>query len=769
MGWDELHTRVRQELGKRLDTQLSRVGLLPRQITLNQAAPRGLFFFSPEELSGRIRVMCDCLPTEVGAIIDEADQICRHRFPLLGYTSLDYGAEIDWHLDAVHGKRGPLKPWYKVDFLNFAETGDHKVIWELNRHQHLVTLAKAWALTGQDRYVSELTAQWYGWQQANPYPLGINWASSLEVGFRSLSWIWVRHLLTGCPALTDKFHADLLQGLALNGRHIERYLSTYFSPNTHLLGEAVALFFIGVLCPEIPEASGWRERGLRIVLQQADRQVRGDGVYFEQSLYYHVYALDFFLHTRILAQRNNIEIPTSFDQVIRKMLRVVEALSQEGSPDGFGDDDGGRLFSPRRNRAECMTDPLSIGSLLFLGDERVPSGATLTEEAVWLFGERAAALPRQRSSLLPGHSQCFREGGIYVSFSPSGASEQVVIDAGPQGAMRCGHGHADALSLKLSLGGEAWLTDPGTFSYMSERNTFRGTSAHNTLRVDGLDQAVPAGPFAWNQIPSVHADSWITGDTFTFFSGSHTGYMRLGDPVLHRRSIVHLYGSFCLVRDVAEGKADHELEIFWHLAPRLKFTRTGTAFVATGQDQSGSAKKLALVPLNAPEWTCEIGATQVSPAYGILQPAEVLRCSAKICLPAANAMIVRALAQEHENDPGTLVCTQTELRASLGATVYEYTEKQRGHVMIFAHPKEKDWEFRDFSSDASFLYCCSEGERVSQLIACQASYVRRRGEPLLAPGRMVERIEWWQRDGVPHVSSSDPESVVRFQGNALES
>src|SRR5581483_7163636 len=186
----------------------------------------------------------------------------------------------------------------------FAEIGDHKVIWELNRHQHLVTLAKAWLLTGDVRYAQELISQWYAWKQANPYPLGINWASSLEVAFRSLSWIWVDQLLVNCPQASDQFRSDLLRGLAFHGRYTERYLSTYFSPNTHLLGEAAALFFIGTLYPQISSAGRWKNKGFEIVLQEAERQVRPDGVYFEQTLYYHVYALDLFLHVRLLASRN---------------------------------------------------------------------------------------------------------------------------------------------------------------------------------------------------------------------------------------------------------------------------------------------------------------------------------------------------------------------------------------------------------------------------------------------------------------------------------
>ena len=192
---------------------------------------------------------------------------------MLGYKDLDYGSPIDWHLDAVHGKIAPRKLFHKVRYLDFAEVGDSKITWELNRHQHLVTLAKAFRLTGNARYADEILLQWRLWQRDNPYPVGINWASSLEVSFRCLSWIWTYELLKGSPGLPD-FRNEWLRGMALHGRHIERYLSTYFSPNTHLLGEGVGLFFLGVLCPESAAAERWKALGWEIVVREADSNTR---------------------------------------------------------------------------------------------------------------------------------------------------------------------------------------------------------------------------------------------------------------------------------------------------------------------------------------------------------------------------------------------------------------------------------------------------------------------------------------------------------------
>ena len=63
-------------------------------------------------------------------------------------------------------------------------------------------MAKAYRLTGNQKYADEIVTQWQHWHAENPYPMGINWASSLEVGFRSLSWMWVYFLLEDTPPMT---------------------------------------------------------------------------------------------------------------------------------------------------------------------------------------------------------------------------------------------------------------------------------------------------------------------------------------------------------------------------------------------------------------------------------------------------------------------------------------------------------------------------------------------------------------------------------------
>jgi hypothetical protein len=109
------------------------------------------------------------------------------------------------------------------------------MIWELNRHQHLIVLAQAYLLTGRSRYLDEIRAQLESWIAGNPFHRGTNWASALEVAFRALSWIWVFHLVG--REMPRDFRARWLHMLYLHGCHLANNLSFYFSPNNHLVGE----------------------------------------------------------------------------------------------------------------------------------------------------------------------------------------------------------------------------------------------------------------------------------------------------------------------------------------------------------------------------------------------------------------------------------------------------------------------------------------------------------------------------------------------------
>jgi hypothetical protein len=481
-----------------------------------------------------------------------AGQILRHRFPVFGIT-VETGSPIDWRRDYLHGVSTGTPYFRRSPYLDFSRAGDHKAIWELNRHQHLPLLAQAFLLSSRREYLDEAFRQVESWLDANPFLRGINWASALEVAFRALSWAWLWHMAGS--EMPEALRARFLTALERHGLYLERNLSVYFSPNTHLLGEAVALHALGVLFPAFPRAARWAVTGGRIVEQQLERQVRGDGSHFEQSAYYHVYALDFFLLYRVLA-----EPPVTYDVRLAPMAEYLDALlGDDGMLPLIGDDDGGRLFHPYGERAGFGRATMATCSVLLDRPEWLRGFDDLCEQAAWWLG--AGVLRAHTAPPVPRVSRFFPDSGVAVMVADD---VHLVVKAGPLGEGSGGHSHSDVLSLTARTRGREILIDPGTFTYVAdpaERDRFRGSAAHNTVRIDGRDQAVPIGPFRWDHKPSVAVRQWATGPDRDCLDATcaYAGFT-------HRRQIVFVKPATVVVLDTVDGPSgEHTLEQFWHL------------------------------------------------------------------------------------------------------------------------------------------------------------------------------------------------------------
>lgn len=509
-------------------------------------------------------------PGAENQIVKRADRIVAGYFDLLGFRNLSFGNPIDWHLEPVAGKRAPLVHWSRLNYLNADLFGDKKITWELNRHQYFITLGQAYWLTGDERYAQTFVGHVNSWMDQNPPKLGVNWASSLEVSFRSIAWIWALHFFK--DALNPETFSKLCKFLYLNARHLETFLSTYFSPNTHLTGEALGLYYIGALMPDFKESARWRNTGLEILLAQLPRHVQSDGVYFEQSSYYHRYTTDFYLHLRVLLSNADASIPAVLDEKLRLLLDHLMYITRpDGTTPLFGDDDGGRLLSLFAAPANDFRATLATGAALFeRADYKFVAGDAV-EDALWLLGP--ASFDQIVATEPENQSVAFPAGGYYVMRDGWTAdSNYLLFDCGPHGTNNCGHAHADALSFELAVNGKTVLIDPGTYTYTGSkemRDWFRSSEAHNTLTVDNESSSVSDGPFSWKTIARSECSSWITEERFDYVVGSHDGFMRLAEPAKHTRSILFIKNSYWVVRDVVETSGAHDVQARFHLAPGL--------------------------------------------------------------------------------------------------------------------------------------------------------------------------------------------------------
>ncbi len=503
MGHGELRERLQQAISARAERHgvgsllglstapLSRVvaaGVAPDPETLlvrlrTRTAPRSLPGL--DEPVATAAAVCARCPEAVTAIIARAERIAAGRFDLMGHPDLSFGTPIDWQLDPTAGLRAPHVHWSRVPYLDAQLVGDHKVIWELNRHQWLVTLGQAYALTRDERWAQEIVSHLAHWLDANPPKLGINWASSLEVAFRAISWLCALRLIRTSAALTPTLYARLLESLHVHGRHLETYLSTYFSPNTHLTGEALGLFYLGTLLPELRRAPHWLRRGLAILEAQLPIHVRPDGVYFEQATQYHRYTTDFYLHLVLLAEANGVRLSA---QVRTSLERLLEHLLHLSRPDGtiplFGDDDGGRLIQLDARTPDDVRALLAAGAVVFNREDFAFGARGDLAGMIWLLGASGlqhfdALQPTPPRDL----ARSFPDGGYDVAReSWCSDADWLAFDCGPHGVMNGGHAHADALAFELAVAGRPVLVEAGTYTYPGpERNAFRDGTAHNTL------------------------------------------------------------------------------------------------------------------------------------------------------------------------------------------------------------------------------------------------------------------------------------------------
>jgi hypothetical protein len=515
--------------------------------------------------------------------IAAADKVLAGRYDVFALEDIELGTPPQWNRDPKTGITAPLDFGKQLNYRDPRIVGDIKYLWEPNRHLHLVTLAQAFALTGDAKYSEEIRKQLDSWFEQCPFRMGANWSSSLEAGLRLLNWSIAWQLLGG-------IHAQLFdgpEGLAFRRRwltsvfqHAEfvcGHFSLHSSANNHLIGEAAGVFMASMAWPYWERASHWHAASREILEREALLQNGPDGVNREQATSYQQFTFDLLLLPYLAARANGQDFPTAYRLRLESMLEFIASIMDAGgNMPMFGDADDAYAAKLDPRPSFCrFKSLLATGAILFERGELKAKARKLDDKTRWLFGHDADArfdavrsLPQQ----LPVRRE-FPTGGYYVLGCNFEREDEIrlIADAGPLGYREiAAHGHADALSFTLSIGGHEFLIDPGTFAYHTEthwRNYFRGTSAHNTIRIDKADQSRSGGNFMWLKKANAGCTAWNVTPQSDCFEGWHDGYKSLPDPVVHKRRIqLDKSAKVVTITDKLEMRGQHEVELFFHCA-----------------------------------------------------------------------------------------------------------------------------------------------------------------------------------------------------------
>ncbi len=554
-------------------------------------------------------------------------QYLNGKIDFFGHDYFDIGQPVHWHIDPVTKIKSPLEFGKTLDYRNDEKVGNVKFIWELGRHQHLVPLAVAYAITGDVTYCDAVTTQIDSWIDDNPYAMGIHWCSSLELALRLISWSLVHSLIALRDGEKGLFaamkNADKLgQAIYQQAYFIRHFLSLHSSANNHLIGELTGLWTACRVFELGKQGNEWADFALNGLENQAYHQVYDDGVDKEQAFYYHLWVLDYFLFAWLIGCHTKKTFSPGFIKKIGNMSAFLRSVSPDGGqPPQIGDADDGFVarFEPKWSD-QPYTEILSVIDFI-----SARSAQPATQKAFWY----SAIASDQLADAIPDNSwqrqypEVYQQGGYAVL---GNKDCHIVFDGGDLGYLGiAAHGHADALSLCMAIDGDWWLVDPGTFAYHSEarwRNYFRGTRAHNTIKINDIDQSHIAGPFMWSHKAQAQMQDCHSENSRQIITANHNGYDSLG--VSHQRRLIFSEAggergiNELIIEDTLDARSNFKAEINFHFSSdvSLEFDKKNNHWFARHKNNN---RELIVILDNC--WSVTAVKGQLDPILGWYSPA----------------------------------------------------------------------------------------------------------------------------------------------------
>ncbi len=554
----------------------------------NRTSPSFLPGF--EEIQVTASTQRDLFPLETDELIKAAEKITKeHRWSLLGFGDKSFGRPINWLRDPLLGSDWPAD--YHADIPLWHNDGsDIRVLWELNRLGHFIVLGSAYAVTSDEQFAREFFDQVESWQAQNPLGLGPNWSCAMEVSLRAINLLAAFSLFRNSPELNEERLLQLLTMFEQHGAHTRRNLEfTHLATSNHYLSDVAGLLWLGIMLPELEAGQEWRDWALRELLREMDKQILPDGADYEGSTGYHRFVLELFLYSFVLCRANGIDIE---ERYWNKLQLMLDFLSSYLRPDGraplIGDSDGGQFLPLVNREANDHAYLLDVGTSLF-GDGKLVSPLTKSaEEVSWILGRQA--VEDRINAALPGasSSRVFHDAGTCVICQDNLYS--LLNASGTRSGRPGSHQHNDKLSIEISAYGRAFIVDPGSYVYtadLDERHRFRSTAYHSTVQIDDAEQMTIAAdaPFVNGGDASARILSWTQTSETEIAIAEHTGYSRLPNPVVHRRSVTFDKVKRCwLIDDDILGSGEHKIATRFHFDTGLEVTVAGNSVVARDEN-----------------------------------------------------------------------------------------------------------------------------------------------------------------------------------------
>ncbi|UEA87773.1 heparin-sulfate lyase HepC [Alistipes senegalensis] len=429
-------------------------------------------------------------------------------------------------------------------YLNSEGTGIDWTIWptreqeqryQLHRHQWMVPQAKTYYASADEKYALNWIEVYGDWLKQNPKPEQgtdvTNHASwrPLDVAARLIDQCALLEYYQQSPSVTVEWLAEVLTHLDEHANHI---MNNYSTTSNHLITQAQAVTFAGMLFPELKNASAWKQSGTSVLSREVTAQYFPDGWLMDGDLHYHISGIEDFRVSLEVAQRNGEEsrFPENYVESMRKMTDVVMNMI-------YPDYTVPNMADTRRATwtASVLRRNLTNYYNLFPDNQQMLWMAT---------GGAEGTMPETKVKTFP-------DGGYYVMRSGWTTSDMMmVLQNTPDGPSEQWHRQYDNNTFELWVKGRNFFPDSGCFSY-------GGTSSSNA------DRRKYAASTAHNTVTLGDANVSSDGKLLKEFSRSGSGHwyeaLVLENPsyegLTHRRTIFMVDDKFYVILDEAYGTA----------------------------------------------------------------------------------------------------------------------------------------------------------------------------------------------------------------------
>ncbi len=522
-----------------------------------------IFLLSQMDFSGNR----DFSEGDAGKLYEMANDAMENRFRVFN-LEVEFSESVNWHLDPVSQKNWPQIFWGNINYRDRTR-GSVKFVWEYNRLYCLFPLAFSYRLTGNDEYARKIFEIIRSWNEGNPYPTGVNWASGIESAVRLANLVWTLSLLEDYPFSEEDLIA-VNHFVYFHAIRIDRYPSRYSSANNHLLAEGFGLFLAGLFFPHFKGAAHWFRKGKHIMEEEVTRQILPDGGSFEYSTTYLSFVYDFFLLFKICCDRCGLSYTPDLEKCLYESCNFIRAImDKNGNIPNIGDQDSAVLVNFGLNNQENFSSILNTGSVLF----NCPDfSRRINELKTFILTGKKAKIHSRRKILDEPCIQYFSHSGLSVIRDTLDGEEILFCgNATPLGmAPLYAHGHLDALSFTLNLGGYEFFVDSGTYCYHSSkdlRKYFRGTSAHNTIRVNKTELSEQTGDFMFGKPYQITRHSLEKKDSAIIWESAHDAYQKRFHVDVSRKVVWKKEKRCFDIVDTVQCKNSILVESFFHLHP----------------------------------------------------------------------------------------------------------------------------------------------------------------------------------------------------------